>query len=113
MELEAYELVILRRPPNPTDYDEATLAEIQRQHLAFKADLREQGLVATNGPVLDQPDESMRGLSFFCTGSLDKTRDLAMQDPAVKAGRLVPEVMTWWCPRGGLSVRGTSVTIPD
>jgi hypothetical protein len=30
MDLEAYELVMLRRPADATDYDEATLEEIQR-----------------------------------------------------------------------------------
>jgi uncharacterized protein YciI len=113
MDLEAYELVILRRPVDVTDYDDETLEEIQRQHLAFWAGLRERGLVATNGPVLDQPDESLRGLSFLRTGSLDQARVLALEDPAVKAGRLAVEVMTWWCPPGSLVLSGTPITIPD
>jgi uncharacterized protein YciI len=113
MELEAYELVMLRRPANATEYEDATLEEIQRQHLAFKAKLREEGVLATNGPVLDQPDESLRGLSFFRTGSLEKARELAMQDPAVKAGRLAVEVMTWWCPPGSLTQPGAPITITD
>jgi uncharacterized protein YciI len=113
MELEAYELVMLRRPADATVYDDATLEEIQRQHLQFWADLRDKGLVATNGPVLDQPDESLRGLSFLRTGSLDQARALSLEDPAVKAGRLAVDVMTWWCPPGTLVLSGTRITIPD
>jgi hypothetical protein len=44
--------------------------------------------VVTNGPVLDQLDESLRGLTFYGTCSLDAARRLAEQDPAVVAGRL-------------------------
>ena len=72
MNLEAFELVILRRPHDARSYDEATLERIQREHLAYHAALRSSGHIATNGPVLDQPDESLRGLTFYRTGSLDE-----------------------------------------
>ncbi len=91
MDLEAYELVMLRRPADATPYDDATLERIQREHLAYHAELRAAGQVVTNGPLTDQPDESLRGLSFYRTGSLDEARRLAEADPAVKAGRLAVE----------------------
>ena len=74
MNLEAFELVILRRPHDARSYDEATLERIQREHLAYHAALRSSGQIATNGPVLDQPDESLRGLTFYRTGSLEEAR---------------------------------------
>jgi uncharacterized protein len=43
MGLERYELVILRRPSEPTEYDDDTLDRIQAEHLAFHAALRESG----------------------------------------------------------------------
>ena len=49
MELEEFELVILRRPAEPTAYDEETLDRIQREHLAYLAGLRETGAVVVNG----------------------------------------------------------------
>ena len=64
-------------PHEPRDYDEDTLASIQREHLAYHASLRESGQVVTNGPVTDQPDESLRGFTFYRTGSLDEARRLA------------------------------------
>jgi hypothetical protein len=35
--LEAFELVLLRRPGNAPDYDEAELERIQQEHLAHHA----------------------------------------------------------------------------
>src|SRR5438132_9659188 len=110
MNLEAFELVILRRPQDARSYDEATLERIQREHLGYHAALRSSGYIATNGPVLDQPDGSLRGLTFCRTGSLDEARALAEQDPAVLAGRLAIEVMTWWWPEGTMTGRGRRVT---
>jgi|SRR5580704_3403847 uncharacterized protein YciI len=110
MELEAFELVLLRRPANPTDYDDATLERIQEEHLDFLRDLRERELVVTNGPVLDQPDESLRGLAFYRTGSTERAAELANSDPAVIAGRLTVEVMTWWCSPGTMVKPGQRIT---
>ena len=100
MELDVFELVLLRRPADAPAYDEARLEEIQAAHIAYHAELRDAGHVATNGPVRDQPDESLRGLTFYRTGSLEAARRLAEADPAVKAGRLEVDVMRWYCPPG-------------
>jgi uncharacterized protein len=113
VDLEAFELVILRRPADAPSYDEETLERIQREHLAYHASLRLSGHIVTNGPVLDQPDESVRGLAFYRTGSLEEARRLAGQDPAVVAGRLAVEVMTWWCPAGTMTQPGRPVPLPD
>jgi hypothetical protein len=58
------------------------------------------------GPFDDQPDESWRGLCVFST-SIDETREL-MRDPAVVAGRLAPDVMSWWTQRGSLPASASS-----
>src|ERR1700727_3444691 len=111
MVLEAFELVLLRRPADPTDYPDEELDRIQREHLAFHADLRAAGQIVTNGPVVEQPDPSLRGLTFYRTGSLDRARQLAEADPAVRAGRLAVELMTSYCPPGTMSQPGRSVTL--
>jgi uncharacterized protein YciI len=110
VDLEEFELVILRRPAQPASYDDETLDRIQQEHLAYLAGLRESGVVVVNGPVVDQPDPSMRGLTFFRTGSLEETRRLAEADPAVRAGRLEVEVMHWWCPPGRMVQPGRVFT---
>ena len=85
MELESFELVLLRRAAEATEYPEEELDRIQGEHLAFHARLRAEGVIVTNGPVIDQPDPSLRGLAFYRTGSLERTRQLAEDDPAVRA----------------------------
>jgi len=102
-DLEAFELVILRRPADAPEYDEETLDRLQLEHLAYRDQLREQGVLAVNGPVRDQPDESVRGMSLFRTGSLEETRRLNEQDPMFLAGRFEFEIMTYWCPAGSVT----------
>lgn len=108
MELDAFELVLLRRPPDAPQYDEATLDRIQKEHVEYHAALRQDGRVVTNGPVGDQVDESLRGLAFYRTGSLEEARRLAEADPAVQAGRLEVDVMRWYCPGGTMVQRGSA-----
>ena len=91
MALESFELVILRRPPDPPGYDEATLDRLQEEHLAYLASLHDAGHTVSHGPLRDQPDESMRGLVFFRVGSLRV------------------DVMTWLCPAGTMAHPGTPV----
>ena len=112
MELEAFELVLLRRPGSAPDYPDAELDRIQGEHLAYHRRMREAGHIVTNGPVIEQPDPSLRGLAFYRTGSLERSRELAEDDPAVRAGRLAVEIMTWYCPPGTMSQPGRPVSIP-
>lgn len=111
MDLEAFELVLLRRPASAPDYPQAELERIQREHVAYHERLREVGHVVTNGPVDGQPDPSLRGLTFYRTGSLERSRQLAEDDPAVRAGRLAVDIMTWHCPPGTMSLPGRTVTL--
>ena len=113
MELESFELAILRRPPDAPGYEDETMDRIQREHLEYHASLRASGDIATNGPLMDQPDELLRGLTFYRTGSLARARELAEADPAVRAGRLVVDVMTWLCPPGLLRQPGHTVMLPE
>jgi uncharacterized protein len=109
VDLETFELVLLRRPENATDYPDADLERIQTEHIAYHQSLREAGTIATNGPLGDQLDQSLRGLTFYRTGSLTQARQLAEADPAVLAGRLTVEVMTWYCPAGTMRLPGNPV----
>jgi uncharacterized protein len=103
---------MLRRPAAAPPYDEATLEQIQREHVAYQASLREAGRVVTNGPVRDQTDESLRGLTIYRTGSLEEARRLAEEDPAVRAGRLEVDIMWWYCPAGTMNQPGKPVEAP-
>src|SRR3984957_19658625 len=111
MDLEAFELVLLRRPADAPDSPDEELDRIQREHLAFHADLRASGQVVTNGPVIEPPDPSLRGLTFYRTGSLAEARRVGQADPAVRTGRLTVQIMTWYCPPGTMSKPGRAVTV--
>lgn len=107
MELERYSFVLLRRPVDAPEYSEDRLAEIQEHHLAHLTELRERGVLLLAGPFGDQPDEGLRGLCVFGS-SLAETRALMAGDPAVVAGRLAAEVMTWWTAPGSLRASASS-----
>jgi uncharacterized protein YciI len=113
MELEEFELVILRRPARPPSYDEKTSHRIQQEHRAYLAGLRESGHVVVNGPVVEQPDESLRALVVLRTGSLADARRLMDADPAIRAGRFEAEIMHWRCPPGLMPGTGRVFTAPD
>jgi uncharacterized protein len=101
-ELESYTFVLLRRPASAPPIGEAAAAELQTRHLAHLDELAAAGKLLGAGPFSDQPDESLRGLCFFAT-TLAEARELMQRDPSVQAGRLEPEVMTWWTPKGAVS----------
>ena len=98
--MERYSLVILRRPANaPTNLDAAAL---QRQHIGHLQAMARAGKLVVAGPFDDQTDPRMRGLCIYRT-SIDEARRLAQDDPAVKAGRLEVEVLSWWVEKGAMT----------
>src|SRR5262245_2669479 len=104
MRLDAYTIVLLRRPPDAPQFTAEELDELQAGHLAFNTRMREAGHALTNGPFQGQPDESWRGLTIFRT-SVEETRELMAGDPSVQAGRLAFDVFTWLMPAGALGDR--------
>jgi uncharacterized protein YciI len=110
-ELERFQLVLLRRPAAAPEYDEATLDRLQEEHLAFLDDLRARGLTATHGPVLEQPDPSLRGLVLYRVATVEEALTLGAADPLVVAGRLELEGMTFLCPPGGFTAPGEAIRL--
>jgi uncharacterized protein YciI len=97
--LTRYSLVLLRRPADAPDLPESELDRIQELHLAHLAAMRERGVLLASGPFDDQADPSLRGLCVY--GSTpDEARGLAARDPAVQAGRLAADVLSWWTQPG-------------
>src|SRR6185503_2972589 len=99
---DVYTLVLLRRPADAPDLPEAELDALQARHLAYRAGLRREGVLVANGPLDEQSDPSMRGLSIFACGA-DDARRLSDGDPSVQAGRLAYDVMEWWVAAGTLA----------
>jgi uncharacterized protein YciI len=112
VDLEAFELVFLRRPPDAAVLPPAELEENHRAHLAYLASLRDRGYITAYGPVDDAAEETLRGIAFYRTGSLEEARRLAEADPGVISGRFVIEVMTWLCRPGSMVAAGRPLTMP-
>lgn len=113
MDLETFELVILRVPADAPEWDDVEGERLQREHLAFLTAQRDAGRAVGAGPLRDQADQGMRGLVFYRTGSLEEARRISLEDPMVRAGHLEPDVMTWFCPPGTMGQPGRAVHIPD
>jgi uncharacterized protein YciI len=115
---DVYTLVLLRRPADAPDLSEAELDALQARHLAYRAGLRREGVLVVNGPLGEQSDTAMRGLSIFACGA-DEARRRSDGDPSVQAGRLTYDVMEWWVAAGTLAFPetdrqvGQRRTMPD
>jgi len=101
MKFDQHTLVLLVRPPDAPELSPEEANALQDAHLAFRAGLRDQGYLIGGGPLLDQDDERLRGISVM---SVDPAtaRELSSADPAVRAGRLAVQVMTWMVPAGNI-----------
>jgi uncharacterized protein YciI len=104
-EFDVYTLVLLRRPTGAPEMSDAELEALQAQHLAYRAQLRREGVVVANGPFGEQSDIAMRGLSIFAC-DIEEAKRLSDGDPSVQAGRLAYDVMEWW-------VAADSLAFPD
>jgi uncharacterized protein len=109
MKFDQHTLVLLVRPPDAPELSEEEAEALQDAHLAFRADLREQGYLIAGGPLLDQDDERLRGISVWSVDPA-RARELCSADPAVEAGRLAVQVMTWMVPAG--NIRFEKVSAP-
>jgi uncharacterized protein len=101
MKFDRHTVVLLVRPPDAPDLSDEEADELQDRHLAFRADLRDRGYLVGGGPLLDQDDERLRGISIMACDA-ETARRLSTEDPAVRAGRLAVEVMTWMVPAGNI-----------
>jgi uncharacterized protein YciI len=100
-EIDEFTLVLLMRPPDAPEMDDAALEKLQRQHLGHLQMLKKQGALLFSGPFRDQPDQAWRGLCIYKAG-LEETRMLAERDPSVRAGRLRIVAFRWMTAKGVL-----------
>ena len=91
-------LFLVRRPDAP-ELDEEALDRLQVEHLTYLRELKRRGLLITNGPLAEQTDERMRGMSIYAV-PLTEALALARADPMVLAGRLEVQGARWWTAEG-------------
>ena len=103
-ELEPFAFALLRRPPGAPEVTEEEARVLQDAHVAYLQTLRERGVLAAAGPFDDRTDESWRGLCLFRT-SVAEARELLADDPLVRRGRIVADVIAWLVRKGDLPGR--------
>ena len=109
MQFDRHTLVLLVRRPDAPELTDEEADALQDRHLAFRAGLRDRGYLIAGGPLVDQDDVRLRGISIMMCDA-ETARRLSNEDPAVRAGRLAIEVMTWMVPAG--NVRFENVPAP-
>ena len=109
MQFDRHTLVLLVLRSDAPELTDDEAAELQDRHLAFRAELRDRGILIAGGPLVEQDDERLRSISIWACDA-ETARRLSNDDPAVRAGRLAAEVMTWMVPAG--NVRFETVRAP-
>lgn len=99
-DMESFQLVLLMRAPTWKKLPAAEASALQEAHLAHLTKMGEAGKAVVCGPFDAQADPTFRGACIYAVRTPEEARELASGDPAVKAGQLRLEVMTWWVGKG-------------
>ena len=83
--------------PDVAPADSPDDERIQAAHVAYLTALRDEGIIALNGPVRRKDSPPFRGMSIY-TVDVEEARAYALDDPAVKAGWFEVFVDSWWIP---------------
>jgi uncharacterized protein YciI/alkylated DNA nucleotide flippase Atl1 len=100
-EFDSYQLVLLVRGPDAPVLDEDASIALNRKHLGHFDKMRAAGYLRVAGPI--DGDDEIAGICLYEAGSVERARALAEDDPAVRAGRFIARVMTWYTKKGALT----------
>ena len=102
MSFDVVTVGLLVRPGDAPDVPDDEDARLQDAHLAHLASLHDAGTLLAAGPLSDQDDDALRGVTIFSV-PLDEARALMDADPKVRAGLLAVQLAVWSVPAGALS----------
>jgi uncharacterized protein YciI len=96
---DEHTVIFLVRRSDAPDMDDDELDRLQVEHLTYLRDLQRRGVLIANGPLAEQTDVRMRGMSVYAL-PLEEALVLARADPMVVAGRLEIQGARWWTAEG-------------
>lgn len=91
---DEHTIIFLVRAPDRPDPGEEELDRLQEAHLTYLRDLQRRGFIVANGPLTEQTDARMRGISIYSV-PLAEALELANADPMVRAGWLAIDGARW------------------
>jgi uncharacterized protein YciI len=92
--IHQHTVILLVRPADAPEFAEEELDRLQEAHLGYLRGLARRGVLVANGPLADQTDERLRGISIYAL-PLQEALELAREDPMVRAGRLAIDGARW------------------
>src|SRR5438105_122055 len=87
-------LIFLGKGPNFGPLETPEKKDHHNRHLAFQKSLYESGKLLIYGPTLDARDD-LRALGIMKVASAEEAQALFADDPHIRAGYLVMEIVTW------------------
>jgi len=101
-QMHLYYLVLLKRGPAWSAGETAESRRLFEGHMANIRALARTGKLVLAGPFESAPEkkDALAGLFLFDVPTVEEVRTLVASDPAVAAGRLVPEILQWYGPAG-------------
>ena len=98
-EMTTYQLVLLKTVPGTERVGEREAVRLQEGHLAQLEGLYAKGEALLSGP-LSGAEGGHREAIVLSVGSVEKAKELMAANAWVQAGRLTPEIHTWWAAKG-------------
>lgn len=102
LEMRSYFLVLLRRGPAWTPEKTAETQRLFEGHMANIEAMARSGALVLAGPIDAPADDraALAGIFVFGVPNRQEVESLIAHDPAIAAGRLVPEILPWYGPAG-------------
>ena len=101
MQFDALTVVTLLRPDSAPELSDAEEDALQDAHMTFLAEGHERGDILAAGPLLEQDDPRVRGFAVYAKDP-QAARELAEQDPKVRAGLFELSISVWMVPSGAI-----------